>query len=60
MEGFQPGRVNVFALPGLSDVGSMQKLELGVVDTRCPGWFVGAVKVTNETSGETALFVINS
>lgn len=59
-DGFQPGRVEVFGLPGLANVGSLKQLELGVANTMCPGWFVSTVKVINETLGETALFVINA
>lgn len=54
-EGFQPARIEVFGLAGLSAVGSMQQLEL--VHAGSLPWAVRYVKVHNETNGEKAIFV---
>ena len=54
-EGFQPARIEVFGLAALTDVGSMQQLEL--VHAGSMPWHVRYIRVTNETSGEKATFV---
>ncbi|KXZ51726.1 hypothetical protein GPECTOR_11g173 [Gonium pectorale] len=54
-DGFQPARVEVFGLPGLPAVGSMAQLEM--VHAGSQPWEVRYVKVTNETTGEKAIFV---
>ncbi|GLC54185.1 hypothetical protein PLESTB_000832700 [Pleodorina starrii] len=54
-DGFQPSRVEEFGLADLAAVGSMRQLELVHAGSR--PWALRYVRVTNETTGEKAIFI---
>jgi hypothetical protein len=53
-QGFQPSRIEAYAMMGLKDTGSIK--QLGVMHTAPHPWFLSEVLAINESTGVQGLF----